>query len=205
MRSNKYVTAEGRKQTPLDTIRRTQDKLLQADYEKLRISAFETEVAFLVFTTFRLPAQVKWQLANDCAARSGEKGLKLPVVFDRYPALPFRLFVCPFRKLPQTLTISQIFSTFSTQPFTKAWNRIYAGLDKEDRKCRTIGLVHYWPYVAQHAMILHNSPPALDKPGVRVYCMGKEDEKKRVLTWEPLVNYFHGVDWKLEAEETQDE
>ena len=204
LKSNHY-TAEGRKQTSLDTIRAAQDGLLREKFEKVAASSFETDVAFLLFSSFGLPAQVKWQLTGECESRSGEKGLKLEAVFDRYPQLPFRLLSTGrFRKLPQTLTISQLFSTFSTQPFVLAWNRFYDAMPRGDRKSMTVGLVHYWPFVSHHAMVLHNRPPSLDRPGVRVYCVGREDKKKRVLTWEPLINFFQSIDWKLE-EETQND
>lgn len=146
-----------------------------------------------LFQHFGLPAQIKRELERTCMERTGEHGLLLEDFHDRVLDLPIWLVRGRFRKLPKTLTISTMFNSFSSQPFVTAYQDLYAGLDEGLVASRTFGLVHPWPYIPQ-GMVLHNRPPELLVPGVRMQCVIGTKKKREILTWEPLVNLLHAID-----------
>lgn len=194
--SQKNLTHEGRKITPVDGLLRT-----AKEWEQMAVSKFETTTAMLLFTHFGLPAKVKWQLVEEHQLRTGESGLTLEAVFGHYPSLPLRLHVCRFRKLPKELVISTMFNAFSTRPFMQAYERLREGLDTSELSGKVIALIHPWPNIT-HGMCLHECPPRHRMPGVRVQCSIKTKKGLRTFTWQPLVDLLHAIDagekWKLE-------
>ena len=180
---------EGRKITPLDGLLRTPQV-----WEKRDKSGFETGVVTFLFQHFGLPARIRWELQQDCRAKTGEYGLLLEDFHQRFPDLPVRLVVGRFRHLQKSLTVSTMFNSFSAQPFVTAYAKAYEEADETERGGRTFALVHYWPHVPQRAMVVHEKPPEILVHGVRVHCVVTEKKKSRVTTWEPLTQLLRTID-----------